>query len=166
MSRNLNKRSPVRGHAFTNQRRLLLELLRDAEGHVDAKELYRRATAKDDSISPATVYRSLNLFKELGLVDEMRLGKVRCLYEIKQTPEHQHLVCQGCGKVIEFQNPLVRKLIKTIQGEYRFSITKAELYLEGYCLGCKKKEKRSDLADPGKEGGCAATRRNRTKFCD
>ena len=58
-------------------------------GMLMRRELYRRATAKDDSISPATVYRSLNLFKELGLVDEMRLGKVRCLYEIKQTPEHR-----------------------------------------------------------------------------
>jgi len=115
--------------------------LRDAEGHIDAKELYRRASVRDESISTATVYRSLNLFKELGLVDEMRLGKVRCYYEIKQSPEHQHLVCQGCGKVIEFQNPHFQKLIEAVRREHRFNITKAELYLEGYCPECEEKEK-------------------------
>jgi len=121
------------------QRRQLLELLREAEGHIDAKELYRRASARDASISPATVYRSLNLFKELGLIDEMRLGKVRCYYEIKQSPEHQHLVCQGCGKVIEFQNPLVGQLIEAVRQEHGFNVVKVGLYLEGYCRGCEEK---------------------------
>ena len=124
------------------QRRLLLELLRDAQGHIDAKELYRRASAKDESISPATVYRTLNLFKELGLVDETRLGKVRCYYEIKQSQGHQHMVCQGCGKVIEFQNPHFKKLIEAVQREHGFNIKKAELYLEGYCNDCGDKDKK------------------------
>ena len=141
MRRNLNNISPIHSHPWTSQRRLLLELLHDAEGHIDAKELYRRASARDESISPATVYRSLNLFKELELVDEMRLGKVRCYYEIKQASEHQHLVCQGCGKVIEFQNPHVRKLIQAVRREHGFNVTKVQLYLEGYCLKCQEKEK-------------------------
>jgi len=141
MSLNLKKDNVIQGHPLTVQRRLLLELLHEAGGHIDAKELYRRASARDDSIGPATVYRSLNLFKQLGLVDERRLGKVRCYYEIKQSPEHQHLVCQGCGKVIEFQNPHFRKLIKAIQREHGFNVTKAELYLEGYCPECEDKEK-------------------------
>ena len=143
MSRNRSHDNLIQGHPLTNQRRLLLELLRDAEGHVDAKELYRRASAKDESISPATVYRTLNLFKELGLVDEMRLGSIRCYYEIKQSPEHQHLLCQGCGKVIEFQNPYFNKLIKAVQKEHGFKITKAELYLEGYCPECEEEEEKT-----------------------
>jgi Fur family ferric uptake transcriptional regulator len=132
----------MQGHFLTNQRRLLLGLIRDAEGHLDAKELYQRARARDESIGWATVYRSLNLFKELGLVDERRLGKVHCYYEIKQSPEHQHLLCRGCGKVIEFQNPYFNKLIKAVQREHGFNVTKAELYLEGYCTECKEKGKR------------------------
>ena len=131
----------MQGHFLTSQRRLLLDLIRDSEGHLDAKELYQRARARDESIGPATVYRSLNLFKELGLVDERRLGKLRCYYEIKQSPEHQHLLCQGCGKVIEFQNPHFQKLIKAVQREHGFKIAKAELYLEGYCPNCEEKEK-------------------------
>ena len=131
----------MQGHPLTAQRRLLLELIRQADAHIDARELYRRASSRDESISPATVYRSLNLFKQLGLVDESRLGKMRCYYEMKQSPEHQHLVCQGCGKVIEFQNPLIGQLIEAVRREHRFNITKAELYLEGYCPECEEKEK-------------------------
>jgi Fur family ferric uptake transcriptional regulator len=141
MSRNRKDYSQIQGHPLTVQRRLLLELLHDTDRHIDAKELYRRASVRDESISPATVYRSLNLFKQLGLVDERRLGKVRCYYEIKQSREHQHLVCQGCGKIIEFKSPLVRKLVQTVRKEHGFNVTKAELYLEGYCRQCKEKEK-------------------------
>jgi Fur family ferric uptake transcriptional regulator len=141
MSRNCNSDNPIRGHPFTTQRQLLLELLHEAEGHIDAKELYRRASTRDESISPATVYRTLKLFKELGLIDEMRLSKFRCYYEVRGSSEHQHLVCYGCGKVIEFDNPLVRKLIEAVQHQQNFNVTKAELYLEGYCTDCKDKEK-------------------------
>jgi Fe2+ or Zn2+ uptake regulation protein len=141
MSRNRKQDNPIQGHPLTTQRRLLLGLIRDAKEHIDAKELYRRASARDDSISPATVYRTLNLFKELGLVDEVRLGKIRCYYEVKQLPEHQHLVCRGCGKVMEFQNPYFQKLIEAVGREHGFNVTKAELYLEGYCPGCEEKEK-------------------------
>jgi Fe2+ or Zn2+ uptake regulation protein len=141
MIRNRKYDNPIQGHPLTNQRRLLLELLRDTQGHIDAKELYHRASARDESISQATVYRTLNLFKELGLVEEMRLGKIRCYYEIKQSPEHQHLVCQGCGKVMEFQNPYFQKLIEAVRHEHGFRVTKAELYLEGYCPECEEKEK-------------------------
>lgn len=140
MSRNRNYNNLIQGHPLTNQRRLLLELLRDAEGHIDAKGLYRRASARDESISPATVYRTLNLFKELGLVEEMRLGKIRCYYEIKQSQGHQHMVCQGCGKIIEFQSPHFKKLIEAVRREHGFQVTKAELYLEGCCPECEEKE--------------------------
>ncbi|MBN1375680.1 MAG: transcriptional repressor [Dehalococcoidia bacterium] len=139
MSRIRNDRNVIKGHPFTSQRRMLLELLQEADGHLDAKTLYRRASARDESISQATVYRNLNLFKELGLIDEMRLDKVRCYYEIKQTSEHQHLICQVCGKVIEFKSPLIKKLIDTLKNKYRFKIDKVELYLEGRCQGCSGK---------------------------
>jgi len=138
---NNNQTIQMQGHFLTAQRRLLLELIRNAERHLDAKELYQRARARDESIGPATVYRTLNLFKELGLVDERKLGKVCCCYELKKSSEHQHLVCQGCGKVIEFQNPHFQKLIKAVQREHGFKITKAELCLEGYCEQCEQEEK-------------------------
>ena len=141
MSRNRILDNPIQGRPLTNQRRLLLELLRDAEGHIDAKELYRRASVRDESISPATVYRGLNLFKELGLIDERRLTKTHCSYEIKKSLEHMHLVCQCCGKIIEFENSLVRKLVDVARREHNFNVTKVDLYLEGYCVECEEKNK-------------------------
>jgi len=138
-SRN-NVSDQIGGHPVTAQRRLLLGLIREAGGHIDAKEIYRRAISKDEYISLATVYRSLRLFKELGLVDEIRLGELGCYYEIKQSVEHQHLVCKCCGKIMEFESPLIGKLVDEVQHERDFKVTKAELYLEGYCRECKKED--------------------------
>jgi Fur family ferric uptake transcriptional regulator len=139
-----NQRNEIAGYPLTAQRRLLLQLIRDTGGHVDAKELYRRASSTDESISLATVYRSLRLFQELGLVEERRFGQSSHYYEIRQPAEHQHFVCRVCGKIIEFQNPLIEQLIGTLQAEQGFSVTKAELYLEGYCHECRMSTERDE----------------------
>ncbi len=142
-----NIRNPdkaIAGYPLTTQRRLLLELIRNANGHIDAKELYRRASSADTSISLATVYRSLRLFQELGLVDEQRLGWSSHHYEIRSHAEHQHFVCHECGRVIEFQTPLISKLVRSIQREQGFNVTRTEFYLEGQCRQCCK-DKREDI---------------------
>jgi Fur family ferric uptake transcriptional regulator len=129
----------IQGHPLTTQRRLLLSLMHDVGGHMDARELYQRALNNGATISLATVYRCLHLFKELGLVDEIWLGQTRCYYEIKQSTQHQHLVCRGCGKVIEFESPLISTLTDKLQREKGFNVTKAELHFEGYCQECQNK---------------------------
>lgn len=125
----------------TPQRRLLLDTLREARGHPDARELHRRAAEKNPRISLATVYRNLRLFKELGLVDERRLDEVHCYYEIKGTTEHYHMVCTACGQVTEFESPLVNDMVAEVQRNSGFDVTRAVLYLEGYCRKCKDKRK-------------------------
>ena len=125
----------------TPQRRLLLNIIREAGGHPDAKELYRRASQRDPNISLATVYRNLRVFEEQGIVDERHLGQICCYYEMKRLGEHQHLVCRGCGRVVDFESPLIRDLVTEVQRENNFSVTKVELYLEGYCPKCKEEEK-------------------------
>jgi Fur family ferric uptake transcriptional regulator len=132
------KYEAMKGRPLTPQRRLLLGVMQEAGRHLDAKELYRRASERDASISLATVYRNLHLFKEQGLINERHLGQARCFYEMKHLGEHQHLVCESCGQVIEFQSPLLNKLIDEVQRRNKFSITKVELYLEGYCHKCKE----------------------------
>jgi len=136
--RNIRKnKKEFSGRPVTSQRKLLLSLIKKAGGHISAKELYRRASRKNESISLATVYRTLQLFKELGLVEERRLGQVCCHYEVKESIDHQHLVCRSCGKVIEFDSNLIRKIIEKVQRDYDFNVTKTELYMEGYCEQCK-----------------------------
>ncbi len=139
MKINRNQRTNI--HPATPQRTLLLSLMQEAGRHLDAKELYRRASERDINISLATVYRNLRLFKEKGLIDERHLGQTRCYYEMKYLGEHQHLVCQGCGQVIEFESPLIAKLVAEVEGKNNLSVTKVELYLEGYCHKCKEKLK-------------------------
>ena len=137
--RNIRKtKKEMKGRSVTAQRQLLLSLIRKAGGHISAKELYRRASRKNESISLATVYRSLRLFKELGLIEERRLGEVYCYYEVKESAGHQHLVCRGCDKVIEFESPLLSQLVEKLQRDHEFSLTKIELYMEGYCQQCNK----------------------------
>jgi Fur family ferric uptake transcriptional regulator len=128
-----------KGYPLTAQRQLILSLIRDTGGHMDARELYQRALNNGASISLATVYRCLNLFKELGLVDEIWLGQTHCYYEMKQSVPHQHLICRRCKKIIEFESPLISKLTGKLQREQGFNITKAELYFEGYCQQCQDK---------------------------
>jgi len=117
--------------------------MRDADGHIDAKELYRRASSAEESISLATVYRNLRLFRELGLVEERRLGQLGHYYEIRHPAEHQHFVCRDCGRVIEFQNPLIGELVGKVQHEQGFQVTRAEFYLEGRCRQCQDKREQA-----------------------
>jgi Fur family ferric uptake transcriptional regulator len=112
--------------------------MEEAGTHLDAKELYRRASEGNSNISLATVYRNLRLFKAQGLIEEKHLGHMRCYYEIKRGGEHQHLVCRACGRVIEFESPLIRQLVAEVQRNNDFSVTEVELYLAGYCSKCKE----------------------------
>ncbi len=139
--RNIRKnKKEIEGRPVTAQRSLLLNIIKKGGGHISAKELYRRASQKNKSISLATIYRTLRLFRELGLVEERRLGQEYCYYEIKKSKEHQHLVCRSCGKVIEFESPLVQELAGEMERAYNFNITKIELCLEGYCPQCRKEK--------------------------
>jgi len=132
----------LQGRPVTYQRKLLLDLIKKAGGHISAKELYKRASKKNRSISLATVYRSLQLFKELGLVEQRRLGQLYCHYEMKDSAQHQHLVCRSCGKIVDFESPLIGQLAEELQRDQGFLLTKIEVYLEGYCQECAKEIKR------------------------
>lgn len=122
----------------TAQRQLLLELLREADGHLDADELYRRARHKQPSLSLSTVYRSLKLFKELGLVEEHELEGGRRHYETKPETTHHHLVCLGCGRIIEFKCATTERLKARLGREEGFEVTEAEVRLAGYCPQCRQ----------------------------
>jgi Fur family ferric uptake transcriptional regulator len=122
----------------TAQRTLLLELLRRSGGHLDADELYRRARKKNSRISLSTVYRSLQLFKKLGLIEEHHFDEEHHHYEVKSGEEHQHLLCVGCGKVVEFDYPAVNRLRKYIGAKYDFDINGVEIHLTGLCSDCRK----------------------------
>jgi Fe2+ or Zn2+ uptake regulation protein len=127
----------------TAQRTLLLELLRRSGGHVDADELYRRARKKYSRISLSTVYRNLQLFKKLELVDERHFDEEHHHYEVKSGEEHQHLLCIRCGKVVEFDYPISGKLKEDIGKKYGFDITDIEIDMTGLCSDCRENESKT-----------------------
>jgi Fur family transcriptional regulator, ferric uptake regulator len=135
---NLKGSLHVTGRRLTGQRRLLLELIQEQEGHADAHELYRLAQQRDPRISLATVYRTLGVLRELGLVDELHLGEEHHHYELKPAAAHHHLVCLGCGRVIEFPGGLMDALEQAVAQQYGFEISEAQVDITGYCAECRQ----------------------------
>jgi len=128
------------GKRVTSQRALILEIIQQGKGHLDADEIYRRGRAVQPRLSLSTVYRTLRAFKEPGLIEELHFDDSHHHYEMKPTRKHHHLVCLGCGKVVEFRYPLARYLKKSVPEVKDFEIVDAELRLTGYCSQCRQKK--------------------------
>ena len=131
----------VPGLRITSQRALILEIIRQGQGHLDADEVYRRARQKYPRLSLSTVYRALHRFKNLGLVEEVHFDEAHHHYEVKPSSEHHHLVCLGCGRVIEFQYPLTRYVKRNVTEAKDFDIVNTEIRMTGYCFRCRQDRK-------------------------
>ena len=129
----------VTGLRVTSQRALILEIIR--RGHLDADEIYRQARIKQPRLSLSTVYRTLQVLKKLGLVEELHFDEAHHHYEVKPSSEHHHLVCLGCGKVVEFKCPLSPKMKEDIARENGFEVTGVEIRMTGYCSKCRQNGK-------------------------
>ena len=127
------------GMRVTNQRALILEIIGQGQGHPDADEIYRRAREKEPRLSLSTVYRTLQKLKNLGLVEEVHIDEKHHHYEAKSSAEHHHLICLGCGIVIEFDRPMSRYIKRNVPEAKEFTITETELRIAGYCPRCQGK---------------------------
>ena len=125
------------GMRLTSQRALILDIIR--QGHFDADEIYRRAREKAPRISLSTVYRTLQKLKKLGLVEELHFDEAHHHYEAKPSAEHYHLVCLGCGKVIELRQPLSDFIKRNVSEAKDFDVVETEVRVTGYCARCRKK---------------------------
>ena len=125
----------VTGLRVTSQRALILEIIR--RGHLGADEIYRQAREKQPRLSLSTVYRTLQVLKKLGLVEELHFDEAHHHYEVKPSSDHHHLVCLGCGKVVEFECPLSPKMKEDIAREKGFEVTGVEIRMTGYCPKCR-----------------------------
>jgi Fur family transcriptional regulator, ferric uptake regulator len=144
MSINRNYEDKSASYVLTPQRQLILKTIRNHTGMLDARELFKLVSQKDQSISLATVYRSLNLFKQRDLIDEHRMGKSRCCFELKKSMEHQRVMCKLCGKIIEFESPLILDLVQKLQSENNFFIDKVDMCIQGICGECRKENNREE----------------------
>ena len=139
---NMNGRKALTGTGLrvTSQRALILEIVRRGQGHLDADEVYRLAREKQPRLSLSTVYRTLQTMKKAGLVDEVHFDEAHHHYELKTSAEHHHLVCLGCGRIIEFDYDLVRQIEENVLEAKEFNITGTEFHINGYCAECKNEK--------------------------
>jgi Fe2+ or Zn2+ uptake regulation protein len=125
------------GRRLTAQRRLILQVLEESSGHLDADALYERVKARDPDVSLATVYRTLAVLREIGLVEEHRLGEGHGHYEAVHDEPHYHFTCLRCGKVIEFDTPLVAQIERELGEQDGVRAVSSHLLVSGYCAQCK-----------------------------
>jgi Fur family ferric uptake transcriptional regulator len=121
-----------RGMRMTGQRRIIARVLSDAEDHPDVEEVYRRASAQDPRISLSTVYRTVRLFENNGILERHEFGDGRrARYEPVGHGHHDHLINVKTGEVIEFRNEQIEKLQESVARELGFRLIGHRLELFG-----------------------------------
>ncbi len=122
---------------ITKQRRAVLDAFLACEDHVSAEGLYKIVSEKEPKIGLATVYRTLSLLTESGLAAELDFGDGQKRYEMNFMHEHHdHMICTQCGKIIEFNHPLIEKLQEEVAGNHGFRMTSHKLDMFGTCKDC------------------------------
>jgi Fur family ferric uptake transcriptional regulator len=129
-----------RGIRMTTQRRAILSVIETASKHLDASQILRKARAFDNSVDRSTVYRTLDLLKRQGLIDELDLMHLKGeghYYERKLGRDHIHMACLRCGKIAEFVSETFESLKKQLERDCHFHIVVSRLEVGGYCAGCR-----------------------------
>ena len=131
----------ARGIRMTQQRRAILRVMETARKHLGAGQILRKVQKVDASVDRSTVYRTLDLLKRQGLIDEldlMHLNGEGHYYERKVGTGHIHIACLRCGKITEFVSEIFDSLKQQLERECRFSIVVARLEVGGYCSSCRR----------------------------
>jgi Fur family ferric uptake transcriptional regulator len=131
MRKSIISRSAERGLRMTGQRRVIAQVLEEAEDHPDVEELHARASALDAGISIATVYRTVKLFEEAGLLERLEFGDGRARYEDAERDHHDHLIDMQTGEVIEFVDPEIEELQERIAKRLGYTLKGHRLELYG-----------------------------------
>ncbi|WP_315067231.1 Fur family transcriptional regulator [uncultured Clostridium sp.] len=132
-----------KGYKLTPQRRSIVDTIIDNEGqHLTAEEIYDKVKKSCPEIGLATVYRTILLLEELGVISRLELNDGCSRYEIlhsNETHRHHHLICNICHKVLEVQDDLLEDLEVDIQNRYKFKILDHSVKFYGICDECQKK---------------------------
>jgi Fur family ferric uptake transcriptional regulator len=129
---------------LTRQRRVILQVMDDAEQHLDVDQILERAQKIDSGVALVTVYRTIDLLKKHGLIDELDLLHLRGdrhYYETHGPRDHIHVACLRCGKVREFESRLYEQLKQQIARDFDMKVTVSRTEVGGYCAECLAQEK-------------------------
>lgn len=134
MSETIIGRCEAKGLRMTGQRRIIAQVLEQSDDHPDVEELYARASAVDRGISIATVYRTVKLFEEAGILERLEFGDGRARYEDAERDHHDHLIDMQSGEVIEFVDPEIEALQERIAAKLGYTLKGHRLELYGVPL--------------------------------
>jgi Fe2+ or Zn2+ uptake regulation protein len=124
------------GQKLTPQRDAVYQVIREREEHLTANEIFEAARKRLPTISYATVYNSLRFLKEAGLVHEINFGDSASRYD-RETERHDHAICTGCGKMVDFNLPEAAELMRAAARKSHFKPESVHLTLRGLCSGCR-----------------------------
>ncbi len=139
------------GQRVTSQRLVILAALRPDE-HVSADEVLNRVEQQLPAVNRSTVYRTLELFRDLGLVSETDLGGGVRQFELIEEARHHHLICHGCGAITEFDDALVAPLRHALHEQHHFVATVDHLAVFGWCDACAAAREQDDASPSGETG--------------
>jgi len=125
------------GYRLTPQRLMILSAVAGADSHISAEEIYAQVRARYPHMNISTVYRTLELLKELGLVTETDMGDGRVRYHSIGKGHHHHLVCEKCGEIIDIEESMLSPLWAEIRQKYNFRVNMKHLAFFGLCPKCQ-----------------------------
>ena len=128
-----------KGYRLTPQRMLVIEALHGADEHISAEEIYGQLHARYPYSNISTVYRTLELLKELNLVMETDFGEGRVRYHVAEKGHHHHLVCRRCGKIVDLEESMLYPLEDALLRDYDFEADLRHIAISGECNECRKK---------------------------
>ena len=125
---------------MTPQRRLILDTLMKQNDHLSSEELYAKVKKRDKSVGQATVYRTLKLLNDSGLIEPLDFADGVTRYEMSYGEDHHdHLICERCGKNIEILDEVIEQRQEELAKEHGFSLRRHKMYLYGVCDDCQNK---------------------------
>jgi len=130
------KKLTERGYRLTPQRLMIISAIEHSDGHISAEEIYAQVMAKYPHVNISTVYRTLELLKQLGLVTDTDFGEGRVRYHPVGKGHHHHLVCQECGATVDLDETALTPLKDVLLREYGFSADLRHLAIFGRCGKC------------------------------
>lgn len=141
----VRRRLRTRGLRWTPQREVLLDVLAGIEGHVTGAELVERSRAIDPTTTPSTVYRTLDVLEDLGVVSHSHGVDGRQEFHVGPASDHAHLLCSSCGEHIELRRYEVQPVADEMLLRYGFDVDLDHLTIEGRCAGCRQAGVRSGI---------------------
>ncbi len=130
-----------RGIRLTPQRMMILEAIAARDDHFSAEEIYAQVRQRYSHMNLSTVYRTLEVLAQAGLVTETDLADGRVRYHWTEKSRHHHLICQGCGQVVDLEESLLEPLKERLRRDYGFEANIAHVNIFGRCARCNGRKR-------------------------